>query len=334
MNSFERYMGLLEGRKVDFLPRLPILMQFAAEYIGSNYGAFASDYRTLVEANAVCAANFGMDQVSVISDPFRETQGFGAEIIYVTDGVPRCPHSPLEASKDLDSLPHPDPLKAERMLDRVNAVRAFHEKYSGEYSILGWVEGPAAEAADLRGVSTYLIDLLDDPVFAAELMDRCIEAGIEFARVQVEAGADTIGIGDAIASQVSPQLYESLIQPREKVLVSAIKAIGARVRLHICGNTTHLLPGISELGIDIMDVDHMVDMQTVRRTLGGGVTLAGNIDPASAVRLGTPEAIRETILRTYQEVGNPYMVTAGCEIPSGTPEENLRALCEPVEYRQ
>ena len=83
-----------------------------------------------------------------------------------------------------------------------------------------------------------------------------------------------------------------------------------------------------------MDVDHMVDMQTVRRTLGGGVTLAGNIDPASAVRLGTPEAIRETILRTYQEVGNPYMVTAGCEIPSGTPEVNLRALSEPVEYRQ
>ena len=333
MNSLERYRGVLEGHPVDFLPRLPILMQFAAEYIGSNYGAFASDYRVLVEANGICAADFGMDQVSVISDPFRETQGFGAEIVYVADGVPRCPHPPLEASKDLDRLPRPDPLSAERMLDRVNAVRSFQQKFGGEYSILGWVEGPAAEAADLRGVSTYLIDLLDDPVFAGELMDRCIEAGIRFARAQVEAGADTIGIGDAIASQVSPQLYERLILPREKVLVGAIKGMGARVRLHICGNTTHLLPGIGELGVDIMDVDHMVDMKTVRRALGEGVALAGNIDPASTVRLGTPEAIRETIRRTYEEVGNPYMVTAGCEIPSGTPEENLRALCEPLEYR-
>ena len=42
-----------------------------------------------------------------------------------------------------------------------------------------------------------------------------------------EAGADTIGIGDAVASQVSPRLYETLIQPREKQLVTALKESGA-----------------------------------------------------------------------------------------------------------
>jgi len=333
MNSLERYLGVLKGEPVDFLPRLPILMQFAAEYIGSNYGAFASDYRVLVEANLRCAAEFGFDQVSGISDPFRETQGFGAGIVYVTDGVPRCPHPPLEDSKDLSSLARPDPLRSERMLDRVNAVRSFKERAGGGYSIMGWVEGPAAEGADLRGVTAFLIDLLDDPPFAAELMDLCLEVGIEFGRAQVEAGADTIGIGDAIASQVSPELYERLIQPREKRLVQALKSMGAAVRLHICGDTKHLLPGISELGVDIMDVDHMVDMRAVRRELGGKVALAGNIDPATAVRLGDPESIREAILKTYGEVGNPCMVAAGCEIPPGTPEENLRALCEPVPYQ-
>ena len=38
MNGLERYTGVLESRSVDFLPRLPILMQFAAEHVGSNYG--------------------------------------------------------------------------------------------------------------------------------------------------------------------------------------------------------------------------------------------------------------------------------------------------------
>jgi MtaA/CmuA family methyltransferase len=334
MNSLQRYMGVIHGKPVDFLPRLPILMQFAAEHIGSNYGAFASDHRVLVAANLACARDFGMDQLSVISDPYRETQGFGAEIVYVRDGVQRCPHPPLAGTKDLSVLPRPEPLRAERMLDRVNAVRSYREGDGGRFSILGWVEGPAAEAADLRGVSDFLIDLLDDEPFAVELMDRCIEAGIEFGRVQVEAGADTIGIGDAIASQVSPDLYERLIQPREKRLVRALKDMGALVRLHICGNTTHLLPGIADLGIDIMDVDHMVDMRAVRRALGGRVALAGNIDPAGGVYLGDPRTIRETIRRTYGEVGNPYMVTAGCEIPPGTPEENLRALCEPLPWRE
>ena len=332
MNSLGRYLGVLKGEEVDFLPRLPILMQFAAEYIGSNYGAFASEYRVLVEANRACAENFGMDQVSVISDPYRETQGFGAEIEYVSDGVPRCPHPPLEHSKDFGSLPRPDPLQVERMLDRVNAVRSFKENFGGEYSILGWVEGPAAEAADLRGVTALLMDMMDDEPWACELMDMLVDVGIDFARAQIEAGADTIGIGDAIASQVSPGMYERLIQPREKRLVGAIQDMGALVRLHICGNTTHLLSGIADLGVDIMDVDHMVDMIAVREALGRGVALCGNIDPAGAVRAGRAEAIRESILDIYREVGNPYMVGAGCEIPSGTPEENLRALCEPVPY--
>ncbi|MFH1069052.1 MAG: uroporphyrinogen decarboxylase family protein [Candidatus Glassbacteria bacterium] len=333
MNSLERYLAVLEHQPADFLPRLPILMQFAAEHIGSNYGAFAGDYRVLVEANLACAHDFGMDQVSTISDPYRETQGFGAEIVYVRDGVPRCPRPPLAGNKNLDRLPRPDPLAAPRMLDRVNAVRSYAGSVVGKkFSILGWVEGPAAEAADLRGVNQFFLDLIDDPPWVSALMDICVDVGIEFARAQVGAGADTIGIGDAVASQVSPQMYEEMIQPGEKRLIAAIKKMGARVRLHICGNITHLLPGISGLGIDILDVDHMVDMKTVRRTLGHKVTLAGNIDPAAAVYAGRPDDIREHLRCTYELVGNPYMVTAGCEIPSGTPAENLLALCEPVGW--
>ncbi len=80
MNAKERYLGMLAGRSVDIVPRVPILMQFAAEWIGSNYGAFASDFRVLVEANCRCAAEFGFDQLSAISDPYRETSAFGAEI--------------------------------------------------------------------------------------------------------------------------------------------------------------------------------------------------------------------------------------------------------------
>ncbi len=332
MNGYERYTGVLEGRPVDFLPRVPILMQYAAEHIGSDYAAFASDYHVLVEANERCAGDFRIDQLGCISDPYRETHGFGARIEYVTDGPPRSTH-PLRDTKDLSVLSKPDPLGSERMLDRVRAVRAYRGSSGGKYSILGWVEGPAAEAADLRDVITFLMDMMEDEVYACELMDLCLEVAVEFACAQVKAGADTIGIGDAIASQVSPAVYERLIQPREKKLVEAVRAAGAYVRLHICGDITHLLPGIAALGVDILDVDHMVSMRAVRDAVGVETVLAGNIDPAGGVLAGTPSSIREKILGTYGEVGNPYMVNAGCEIPSGTPVENLRALCEPLPYR-
>ena len=86
-------------------------MQFAAEYIGRDYAAFASDYRVLVEANLACAKDFGIDQLSAISDPYRETHGFGAEIVFMKDGPPRCPHPPLEDEKDFSNLKKPEPLK-------------------------------------------------------------------------------------------------------------------------------------------------------------------------------------------------------------------------------
>ncbi len=331
MNGYERYVGVLRGWPVDYLPRIPILMQYAAEYIGSDYAAFASDYRVLVKANEQCAKDFGIDQLSCISDPYRETHGFGSTVEYIKDGPPRST-CPLQDSKDLSILLKPDPMTSERMLDRIKAAEAYKGSFQGEYSILGWIEGPAAEAADLRGVTTFMVDLMDDEAFASELMDVCVNVGIEFARAQVNAGADTIGIGDAIASQIDPHTYEKLIQTREKQLVKAIQDTGAHVKLHICGNITHLLPGIADLGVDILDVDHMVEMSTVRAAVGNRVAISGNMDPVTVVRSGAPATIKNAILNAYEKVGNPYMVNAGCEIPSGTPTENLRALCEPVPY--
>jgi MtaA/CmuA family methyltransferase len=199
---------------------------------------------------------------------------------------------------------------------------------------MGWVEGPAAEAADLCGVTNFLMDTIDDVDFLCGLMDLCVKVGIDFAKVQINTGADTIGIGDAIASQLPPDFYESFIQPREKLLVRAVHEAGGYARLHICGNITHLLPGIAGLGVDILDVDHMVDVTHVREIVGDKVVISGNIDPVEGVLRGTPASIREYVNKTYRSVGNPFMVNAGCEIPSKTPYENLKALCEPIPHKR
>ena len=304
-------------------------MRFAAEFIGSNYAEFASDHRTLVKANLACAEHFGFDQVSCISDPYRETEGFGGKIDYITDGPPRCTR-PLEDSKDLALLKNPDPVKSVRMKDRLDAAALYLREVRRAYSILGWVEGPAAEAADLRGVENFLFDLLDDPHFAGNLMDKCVDVAVEFGTAQISRGCDTIGIGDAIVSQVSPGLYRDLIFPRQKKIVDAVHSAGGLGKLHICGNITHLLPDIAGLGVDILDCDHMVDLSNARKIMGPRTILTGNLDPVNDILRGTPSAIRAKVKECFNAAGTPYMVNAGCEIPSGTPEENLRALCEPV----
>ena len=102
------------------------------------------------------------------------------------------------------------------------------------------------------------------------------------------------------------------------------------MRLHICGDITRHLPVISGLGVDVIDLDWMVDVETAREAMGKGTVLTGNLDPVSAVMDSTPEEIIGGLKDIYAKVGNPYMMCAGCEVPPGTANEKLKALCTPI----
>jgi uroporphyrinogen-III decarboxylase len=164
-------------------------------------------------------------------------------------------------------------------------------------------------------------------------MHRCTEVGIEFARAQLAAGAEMIGIGDAICSQISPRLYRRMVLPHQRRLLDAIKSAGGLIRLHICGDITHLLADLATLPIDILDLDHMVDLHAARQIMGTCCTLAGNLDPVSLVRNASPPAIRTALAACQSAAGMPYCVAAGCELPVDSPLENVAALCEPLPLR-
>ena len=328
MNGRERIMACLEGRPTDCLPLMPITMMFAADQIGQPYGRYAADHRVLVEGQLRTAERFDFDYVSCISDPAREAADCGAKIEFFPDQPPAIVESEaLLADKTrLASLKIPDPLGGGRMHDRVRAAELFQQRVGGDKLIEGWIEGPCAEAADLRGINTLMVDLLDDPGFVRDLFEFAVHMGLRFARAQIEAGCDLIGIGDAAASLISQSLYEDIIWPYEKRLIGGIQQLGAKVRLHICGRTTHLLQGMGRLGADMIDLDFMVSLAAARQAMGDRQVLAGNLDPVRAVRDGTPESIRRGLAECHRQAGDRYIVAAGCEIPRGTPAENVQAL--------
>jgi MtaA/CmuA family methyltransferase len=155
-----------------------------------------------------------------------------------------------------------------------------------------------------------------------------VENAQRFARVQVEAGADLIGVGDAAASLVGPAIYEEFIWPFEKRLVDGLHALGTRVRLHICGNVRSILQGIGRLGCDIVDLDSMVPLDQARTKIAPRTFLLGNLDPVHLLRGGTPGAIRDALAECHRQAGSRYIIGAGCEVPRDTPPENVRALLE------
>jgi MtaA/CmuA family methyltransferase len=330
MTGPERVRAVLEGRPPDRPPLMPITMMFAARQIGARYRDYITDHRVLVEAQIHTAERFGFDHVSCISDPVREAADWGAVVELFDDHPPAIAgeQALLADKSDLAHLTLPDPHGGRRMHDRVEAISLFRRRVGHERLIEGWVEGPIAEAANLRGINALMLDLLEDPIFARELMEVTVELGLAFARAQVEAGADLIGVGDAAASLIGPALHSDLIWPFEKRLIDGIHEMGAMVRLHICGDTRPLLAAMGELGCEIVDLDSMVPLGTARERMGPDQVLLGNLNPVDLLLQGTPEAITAAVAQCHQEAGPRHIVGAGCEIPPGTSEENMFAMCD------
>ena len=326
MTPKERVFSRLNGEPVDKVPNLNILMSFAAKYLGVTYKKFATDYKTLVEANIKCCEDFGIDMVSTISDPYRESHGFGANVSFPEDDTPICKDPLVKEYGDIKKLAVNDPLKPERMFDRIRAVELYKEKVGNHYPILGWVEGAFAEANTLRGMNDLLVDLYDEPEFVKELLEICTQQSISFALEQIKAGADFIGVGDAAASLVSPAIYEEFILPAEKRIFSAIQAAGAKVKLHICGNISSLLTLISQSGADMVDLDWMVDLKDAVSKLEGKSSTCGNFDPVKVLLQGTHTDVENAVEECLRVSNKTHFIAAGCEVPVNTPYENMKAV--------
>jgi MtaA/CmuA family methyltransferase len=328
MTGKERVLAALSGAATDHLPLMPITMMFAADTAGIRYRDYVSDHRRLAEAQLRTAEEYGFDYVSAISDPAREAADLGAVVQFFDDQPPAIVESQaLLAEKGrLRTLRLPDLTAPGRMRDRVEGIAVLAGRAGANKIVEGWVEGPCAMAADLRGLNTLMLDFFDDPAFVEDLFAFVTTMETEFARAQIEAGASLIGIGDAAASLIGPRFYEKFVFDQERKLVGAIRGMGCLTRLHICGNTRKILRSMGQTGADIVDLDFLAPIGEARAAMGPGQMLLGNIDPVRALRDGSPDSIEAALAECHRQAGTRYIVGAGCEIPRGTPRQNVLAM--------
>lgn len=326
MTGLERTLAFLTDQSVDRAPFHPIIMRWAARYAGIKYREFCLDYRAKVAAMIRCAEDFGMDWVTVLSDPWAEAEAFGIQVEYPEDNLPMDVGGRLPDLESAAKIKAYKPLEHARCVNRINEIREFKRLVGDNYFIVGWVEGPVAAYANIRGVSEAAMDFLDDPGICGQAMDVIVSAAREFITLQVEAGAHCIGIGDAFCSQIGPQPYRGLAFEREKELVEHIHGLGAKAKLHICGNTAPILPDMMATGADIVDVDHLVpSMAEFAGLLGPQQVFSGKTDPVSVIQNGTPEQITASVRECSAQASGRVIVSAGCEVPPDTTLANMRA---------
>lgn len=326
MTSLQRTQDFLDGLTVDRPPFHPILMRLAAKYAGIKYKDFCLDYHKKVEANIKCAEDFSYDWVNVMSDPYAEASAYGTGLTFPEDNLPQVTAWLVNEIQDLDKIKLLKIGDHYRMVARVNEIREFSRLVGKTQFICGWVEGPFAEYCDLRDLSAACMDMYENPDKLRKALNIITENAISFAEAQVKAGAHCIGMGDAVCSLISPDLYQEFIFPLEKAIVDHIHSLGARVKLHICGNTSGIIPDMIKTGADIVDIDHLVgSMGDYIDYFPARQVPSGNSDPVTVIRDGNSKSIEESVMKCYSDTKGRGIVSAGCEIPPDTSVENMMA---------
>lgn len=329
MTSLDRTFAFLYGEKVDRPPFHPIIMRWAAKYAGVKYRDFCTDHNAKCYAMIKCARDFDLDWVTVLSDPWAEATAFGIQVEYPENDLPVDTGGHLPDATAAAKIKPFDPLKNPRCLNRIKEIREFRKQVGNELFIVGWVEGPVAEYVDLRGASNASIDFILEQEAVEKAMDTITICAKEFISQQIKEGAHCIGIGDAFCSQIGPDLYNLYAFARQKQLVDYIHSLGAIAKLHICGNTTSILPAMIATGADIIDIDHLVSsMSDFVGLLGLQQVFCGKADPVSIIQDGTQKIIEQTVLDEQKQTIGRCVVSAGCEITPGTTIENMKFFRE------
>lgn len=329
-------MACITGRPVDRTPVFPLLMFFAQQRAGISYREYATNGRALADAQLGILDRFPVDAITACSDAFRVAADLGAEMAYPEDKPPFATRALVTNETDRKRLGRPDPLdRQSRMADRVNGTQIMAQTVGDRCLVLGWVDMPFAEACSVCGLTEFMLLLADNPSLAHKLLEFLTDIVIRFGLAQIEAGAPMIGAGDAAASLIAPPLYREFALPYEQKVIDAIHAAGGLVKLHICGNTSHLLNDMVASGADLFNVDHLVPFESACEGYGREAKcFKGNLNPVADLLQSTPERCAERCAETIRRAnGLRFMLSAGCEVPADTSDDTFRAFCESPQRR-
>lgn len=341
MNGLARVQAALAGRPVDRRPALPILHSGLPPIFDVPLGTFYTDARVMADVIVRGYQTFGYDGVQLSLGVTGEAEALGADVVQPEDGAPLL-QAPLltdfpgpESHERLQALRARDPTTGGRMPLYYEAVWRTAGRIGAEAFVLAMLRGPLLAASQLCGVEELLMAMVTAPDAVQALLAFTTEVAARLGAWLRPSGAHGLVLGEATCSPnfISPALYRSLVRPHHQDLVARLRDAGwTTLGLHVCGEITPIFDDLIATGVDFLDVDYQVDAEEAIELARDRVALRGNLDPSSVLRFGTPAHVRQATRALMAAVADAprWILGSGCDIPPGTPQENLRAFIDTI----
>jgi uroporphyrinogen decarboxylase len=246
---------------------------------------------------------------------------------------------PLADDEAIDSYKPPDPGRPALYEAAERAVREFRQEF--------WVCGATVTtifetAWALRGLERLMMDFLLAPDLAEAVLEFPFRYHLAAAKKLTALGIDMLWIGDDVGGQkgmvISPQTWRRFLKPRLAAFIAEVKAVNPKlvVAYHSDGAIDDIIPELIDIGLDVLNPVQplCMDPAELKRKYGRRLCFWGSIDEQRTLPFGTPETVRNEVLKRLRTIGSGGGLIIGPthHVQLDTPMENFWSMVNTVVH--
>jgi uroporphyrinogen decarboxylase len=277
---------------------------------------------------------FELDAAILFSDIMTPLQGMGVDLTFEPGPVVR---EPIRTDAQIEALP---PLVAQRdvpfVLETIRLVRANMPRLA---PLIGFAGAPftllcylvcGRPSKEFAAARTFLYA---QPDAAQRLLERLADAMAEYLAAQARAGAQALMLFESWAGLLAPKEFKQFALPAVRRTAAALRRTGVPL-IYYVNQGSALMPAVAQLDVDVVGVDWRSGLSEVRRVLGPGKAVQGNLDPAA---LFAPAAeLRRHVDAVLDEAGSApgHIFNLGHGIWPDTDPDAVARLVDYVHERR
>ncbi len=191
----------------------------------------------------------------------------------------------------------------------------------------------------MRGFERMFLDLALNPDLAHGIFQRVTDFfTAHFSRILEAARGriDLVFTADDIGGQegllMSLKMWEQHLKPHHARLNRVIHGFGAKVIYHTDGAVMAAVPGLIDMGIDVLQALQFdargMDPVLLKEKFGDRLCFEGGVSVQRTLPFGTVEEVRREVTERIRILGRDggYILGPSHVIQAGTPPENIVAL--------
>ncbi|MDD7362854.1 MAG: uroporphyrinogen decarboxylase family protein [Peptoniphilus sp.] len=334
MTAKERLEAYNRGEEVDFIPYdLQSPDPALAEIFGYTTSQFGKDIDAKIGVIKRRQEEFGIDNFNVSLGLKRIGHSLGSVVLAPEHGIDYVEEHLLADSYDgIDALEPVDPYKNDVLLPILESTKRLKDKFP-DLTLSTSVAGPITTAISVRPVEKALRDTRKDPDNLKKLLDICVESSLNWFRAfEKEFGKTNTGFSDPVTCQdiLSRKQFEEFSLPYlQKLIDGTVDIMGMPPGAHICGKSNGIWEDLADAGLFFVSIDNCEDLAHAKELVGDRMRIAGNVPPVNVMKLGTIDDVIASVKDCLQRGADSpkgYILNTGCQVPLGTPKQNVEAF--------